>query len=122
MSYDPSRDESWTLGDRGNHRAGVGDPATRAVRLTAAMLSDTADLAAYAKALRVWNGSAGTVTLLITPLTGVSDLAADAVPITIPAGAATLEPISVRRIWSTGSTNLAAGLADGTVEVLLLTM
>lgn len=116
MAYNSSSDP------HANGAGGVLSPARDAVKLTSAMLSDTTDLATYAKALRVWNGTTANVTLLVTPLTGVSDLAADAVPITIPAGAATLEPISVRRIWSTGSTNLAAGLAAGTVEVLLLTM
>jgi hypothetical protein len=94
-------------------------PAADAVRLTAAALSDTADLAVYAKALRVWNGSAAAVTVLVTPLHAADDTAAGAVPVTIPAGGAAWEPISVRRVWSTGSTGLAAALAAGTVEVLL---
>jgi hypothetical protein len=91
-------------------------PATKAVLLTAAMVSDTADLPTYVKALRIYNGSAAAVTLLVTPLRS-----ADAVPITVPAGVSTLEPISVRRIWSTGSTGLVSGLTAGTVEVLLFT-
>lgn len=97
-------------------------PAQAAVKLTTSMLSDTAPLATCAKALRVWNGSSAAVTLMVTPLMSSSDLAADAVPITVPAGTVCPEPIAVRRIWSTGSTGLAAALAAGTVEVLLLTL
>lgn len=97
-------------------------PAMRATKLTAAMISDTTDLAAYAKALRVYNGSSDSVTVLVTPEFSTSDLAADAVPITVPAGTAGWEPIGVRRVWSTGSTGLVAALAAGTVEVLLVTL
>jgi hypothetical protein len=96
-------------------------PALDAVKLTSAMLSDTTDLTTYAKALRIWNGSAAAVTVLATPLAAASDLAAGAVPITVPAGATGYEAIAVRRVWSTGSTGLAAALTAGTVEVLLLT-
>ncbi|MCE1235101.1 MAG: hypothetical protein LWW93_01970 [Hyphomicrobiales bacterium] len=95
-------------------------PAVDAVKLTAAMLSDSADLATYAKALRVWNGSSAAITLAATPLAAASD--ATVVPITVPAGVASYEPISARRIWSTGSTGLAAALAAGTAEVLILTL
>jgi len=97
-------------------------PAVEAVRLTAAMVSDTVDLSTYAKAIRLWNGSAAAVTLMVTPLGAAGDAAAYAVPITVPAGIPTYEPISVRRIWSTGSSGLLAGLAAGTIEVLLLTV
>lgn len=105
----------------GSSAASRQSPALDAVKLTAAMLSDTTDLTTYAKALRVWNGSASAVTAMATPLAATSDLAAAAVPITVPAGAAGYEAIAVRRIWATGSTGLAAALAAGTVEVLLLT-
>lgn len=97
-------------------------PAIDATKLTSAMLSDTADLAPYAKALRILNNSNAAVTVLVTPLLSATDLAADAVPITVPAGIAAWEPIGVRRVWSTGSTGLAAGLDAGTVEVLLATL
>ena len=97
-------------------------PAIEVVALTTAMVSDTVDLTTYAKALRVWNGSSGPVTLLVTPLTATSDLAAAAVPITVPGGGAGYEAVSVRRIWSTGSTGLVAALTAATVEVLLLTV
>ncbi|MBV5263162.1 spike base protein, RCAP_Rcc01079 family [Pinisolibacter aquiterrae] len=97
-------------------------PAVEAVALTSAMVSDTADLATYAKALRVWNGGSSAITLLVTPLGASSDLAAAAVPITVPSGQAGYEAISVRRIWATGSTGLLAGLTAASVEVLLLTV
>ena len=116
MTYDAHADRL------GGGAATRQSPADEVARLTQAMLSDTTDLTTYAKALRIWNGSAANVTLLVTPLAAGSDAAAAAVPITIPAGAALYEPISLRRVWSTGSTNLAAGLASGAVEVLLLTV
>ena len=94
-------------------------PAIDALALTAAMISDGVDLPVYAKALRIWNGSSAAVTVMATPLTATSDTAV--VPITVPPGCLGYEPISVRRIWSTGSTGLAAALAAGTAEVLLLT-
>jgi hypothetical protein len=116
MTYDARADR------HGGSPATRQSPAADVVRLTAAMLSDTADLATYARALRVWNGSASPVTLLVTPLAAASDAAASAVPITVPAGAVTWEPISIRRLWTTGSTGLAAALTAGTVEVLLVTV
>lgn len=97
-------------------------PAIEATLLTAAMVSDGVDLAPYAKALRICNAGSTAVTFKVTPLAAASDAAAAAVPITVPAGAVGYEPISVRRIWATGSTGLAAGLAAGTLEVLLLTV
>lgn len=36
-----------------------------------------------------------------------------------PASMVSLEPFGARRIWSTGSTGLVAGLTAGTVEVVL---
>ncbi len=96
-------------------------PATDVTNLTTAMVSDSTDLATYPKALRVYNGSSAAVTLLVTPEFAASDLAAAAVPITVPAGVSSWEPIGVRRIWSTGSTGLVAALTAGTVEVLLAT-
>lgn len=101
--------------------SGRASPATKATKLTVVMASDITDLAIYAKALRVYNGSSAAVTLLVTPELAASDLAADAVPITVPAGVSTYEALGVRRIWSTGSTGLVAALTAGTVEVLLLT-
>ena len=116
MTYDRTRDPYAT------HAPSGPTQALAAVKLTAAMVSDTADIATYAKALRVWNGSSAAVTLMVTPLMAASDLAAAAVPITVPAGAVMLEPIAVRRVWSTGSTGLVSALGAGTVEVLLFTL
>lgn len=98
-----------------------GSPATRATLLTTGMVSDSADLATYAKALRVYNGSSAAVTLLVTPELAEDSTSAGAVPVTVPAGVSTYEALGVRRIWSTGSTGLVAALTAGTVEVLLLT-
>lgn len=114
MSYDKASDR---FGAAASTRQ---SPAVEAVKLTAAMVSDTADLATYAKAVRIWNGTATALTVMATPLAAGSDLAAAAVPITVPAGSVGYEPISVRRVWSTGSTGLSAALAAGTAEVLLL--
>lgn len=95
---------------------GRSTPARRAEELTADLLSDTVDLTAYAKALRVWNGSGAAVTLMVQPILGNTP-----VRVTVPDGAAGYEAISARRILATGSTGLAAGLIAGTVQVLLLT-
>ena len=111
MPYDLTRDPRRNLG------VAQADPASRAEALTAAMVSDVSDLSTYPKAIRVWNGSLAAVTLMVTPARAPSDLA---VPVTIPAAGLTIEPISIRRVWATGSTGLLAGLASGEVEVLLL--
>ena len=90
-------------------------PAVDAIQLTSAMVSDTTDLATYAKALRIYVPSTGSaVTLMVTSLAAATD--ATTVPITVPPGGAYYEAISVRRIWSTGSANL---FATG-VQILLL--
>lgn len=115
MTYDVRADRF------GANTATRQSPAVDAVRLTAAMVSDSADLTGYAKALRVWNGSTAAVTLMVTPLAAASDLAAAAVPLTVAAGTGAYEAIAVRRVWATGSTGLVAALTAGTVEVLLLT-
>lgn len=116
MTYDPRYDR---FGAASSTRQ---SPAVEAIALTAAMVSDTVDLSIYAKALRIWNGSSASVTLMVTPMSAASDLAAAAVPITVPSGSVGYEAISVRRVWSTGSTGLVAGLAGASVEVLLLTV
>ena len=99
-----------------------GTPATRAVNLTTGMISDTADLAGAAKALRIYNGSSAAITVLVTPEQQTDVTSAGAIPITVPAGIAETVPLSVRRIWSTGSTGLAAGITAGTVCVTLYTL
>jgi hypothetical protein len=90
-------------------------PSVDVIQLTSAMVSDTTDLATYAKALRVYVPSTGAaVTLSVTPLAAATDTVT--VPITVPPGGVYYEAISVRRIWSTGSSNL---FATG-VQILLL--
>jgi hypothetical protein len=90
-------------------------PSVDAILLTSAMVSDTADLATYAKALRIYVPStASAVTLMVTPLAATNDTIA--VPLTVPPGGAYYEAMSIRRIWSTGSANL---FATG-VQILLL--
>lgn len=116
MTYDVRSDRLATV------TATRESPAVEVVRLTSAVVSDTTDLPTYAKAFRIWNGSTSAVTLMVTPLSAADDTSASAVPITVPAGVPTYEPISARRIWATGSTALVAGLGAGTVEVLLLTV
>lgn len=95
------------------------DPSILARNLVAVDLTDTGDLAVSAKAFEVWNGTAADVKLKITSIG--TDPAEEAAPflVTVPAGSLRVVPTSARRIWSTGSTGLAAGLAAGTVEVLL---
>lgn len=96
-------------------------PGARGTALMAAMLSDTVDLTVYPKAMRVYNASAADIILRVTLEHEPDDTSAGAVPLTVPAGVLSIEPLSVRRIWSTGSTGLAAGLVAGTVQVLLIT-
>lgn len=95
-------------------------PAIEAVMLSTLDLSDTVDLSVYAKALRVWNGTSGNITLLVTPSGINDDSAAGAVALTVPAGVVGYEPISIRRVWSTGSTGLAAAITAGTAQIVLL--
>lgn len=102
----------------GRNKPNRADPGRNLVKLTAAMVSDTEDLASPAKAFRIYNGSSAAITMIIT---GDADEATSgvAVPITVPAGMMSLEPFGARRIWSTGSTGLVAALTAGTVEVVL---
>ena len=97
----------------------VADPGRKARKLVAADLSDSVDLAIPARAFRVSNQSTAKVVLLVTPADEASDTAAT--PITISPSSTGWEALSIRRVWSTGSTDLAAGLAAGTVEVVLIT-
>ena len=95
------------------------DPSIWARNLAAGDLTDTGDLSISAKAFEVWNGSGADVKLKVTSIG--TDPAEEAVPfvVTVPAGTLRIVPTSARRFWSTGSIGLAAGLAAGTVEVLL---
>lgn len=82
----------------------VAASATSPARLaTLVTPSDTANLAPYAKALRVY-AATGPATIRITPLRAADD--DDTVTLTIVAGV-TIEAIAARRVWSTGT---SAGL------------
>lgn len=73
-------------------------PALRAI---AATPNDTEDLAVYAKALRVLNTGADVATVRVTYAAEDSD--ATTIDLKFPPGL-TIEPSSVRRIWSAGTT------------------
>ena len=80
-------------------------PARACVAVTP---SDAANLAVYAKALRVYvpaNISGGVATVVVTPLLAASD--GDTVTLSLPPGIA-IEPLAVRRVWATGT---SAGIA-----------
>lgn len=109
MAYDGLRDR----------RNGPSSPAEAGYNLTAAMVSDSADLAVYGKALRVRNGSTADVKIVVTPIHASVDTAT--MTVTIGAGEREILPIAVRRIWSTGSTRLVAGIGADTVEVNVFT-
>ena len=96
-------------------------PISDGYQVTAAMVSDSADLPTYAQSLRIWNGTTGTIRLMVTLMRTESDLAAAAVPIDCPPGIS-WEPLRVRRIWSAGSTGLAAALTAGTASVVAGTL
>lgn len=96
------------------------DPAGEAYNLASGNLSDTVNLAQTPKAFEVWNGTSSAVVVKVTPV-GVTDADPSPVTFTIPPLSLRLVPLGVRRIWSTGSTGLAAGLAAGTVEVVCYT-
>lgn len=102
-----------------NRIAGKATPAEAGYNLTAAMMADDADLPIYGKALRIRNGSTADVKIVVTPLHAATDTAT--IGFTIGAGEREILPVSVRRIWSTGSTGLAAALTAGTAEVQIFT-
>lgn len=95
------------------------DPAVNAVNLTPADVSNENDLSVYPKALRVYNGSANPIVIVVTPVFADRDDAK--VSHTIAAGGTERIDMGVRRIWSDGSTGLVAGLTLGSVEVVLYT-
>jgi hypothetical protein len=109
MTYDPAKNRTAA--------AQRSAPAENAIALTAAMVADS-DLATYAKSFRVYNMSAAAIVVAVTPLH--ADDGAK-VSFTIGAGEKETIPLAVRRVWSTGSTGLAAGLGAGTVECQLYT-
>lgn len=94
-------------------------PSRGAVALTYAMISDTVDLTLPAKAFWFYNGHSADVTLNVIP-TDNED--ADVVHFTLPAGGYATIPQSIRRIKSTGSTNLiTTGAITTGVQVNLFT-
>lgn len=109
MAYDGSRDR----------RGAASSPAEAGYNLTASMVSDTADLAVYGKALRIRNGSTADIKIVMTPIHASADTST--MTITIGVGEREILPIAVRRIWSTGSTGLVAGIGAGTVEANVFT-
>lgn len=94
-------------------------PAIDGYMLAPAMLSDTADLATYGKSLRIKNGTSSAIVIVVTPLRAESDAAK--LSFTVEAGDRETLAVAVRRVWSNGSTGLAAGLAAGTVECQIYT-
>lgn len=86
MPYDKTRDQ-WTDGNAG----GVSDPPRSS---SAVVLSDTVDLARYARAL--WIGVAGDVKVIL-----VEDDDDSARVYTVPQG---VFPLQVRRVFLTGTT------------------
>lgn len=85
-----------------SHVPSRGSPATRAVPVAA---SDAADLATYAKALRVFNPAGAAATVRVTYAEEANDQAT--VDLVFPPGL-TIEPSAVRRVWKTGT---GAGLS-----------
>lgn len=73
-------------------------PARRASLVTP---NDGQDLPVFAKALRIFNPGSGSATLRVTYSGAADD--ATTVDLTVPPGL-TMEPSSVRRLWSTGTT------------------
>lgn len=91
-SYDASRNPSAAYARNDS------DPAGLIVALTP---NDTADLAVYVKALRIYvPQSVAEVSLRVTPTLADDD--ANTVTLHFPAGLA-YEPLSVRRVWATGT-------------------
>ena len=93
MAYDRDRDPF-----TGTSR-GIDGPASTALLLTP---SDGTDLAIYARALRVYVPlSLGEATVRVTPA-----LSADETPVTLSFFAGVfVEPLAIRKLWSTGTTS-----------------
>lgn len=92
MAYEQARDPF-----AGTSR-GIEGPASTALLLTP---SDGADLGSYARALRIYVPlSLGAASVRITPA-----LAADDTPVTLTFLAGVfIEPLAIRKLWSTGTT------------------
>lgn len=94
MPYHPAQDPFSTM------PSAPSIPARRGFVVTP---SDSQPLVTYAKALRVYVPS-GTATLRVTPVLHTNDN--DTITLSFTAGV-TIEPLSVRQVWSTGT---SAGL------------
>lgn len=92
-------------------------PARSGLNLLASDISDSVDLTHMPVAMRVRNGSAADIKMVIVPFEEYPPNGT--ITITVGAGDREIIPIFARRIKSTGSTGLAAGITDGTVEVNL---
>ncbi len=84
--------------------------AYKARMLVFADVHDTNDLDLYAKAARVYNGSASALTLALVPLDPETDSPA-AILWTIPAGQSDTINMAFRRVKLTDSVNLISGAA-----------
>lgn len=60
--------------------------------------SDTVDLTSYALGLRIWNPNATASTVKFETVDG------NEITITVPATSLIVEPVSVARVWATGTT------------------
>lgn len=89
-------------------------PARKVLALTSDMVSDTADLTTCANAIWVYNSGTSGVTMVI-----IADGDTSGVAWTFAAGLSLIVPLTVKRILSTGSTNLAANLG-GTFQCNLI--
>lgn len=109
MAYDQTKDR----------RSDKSSPAEAGYNLTAAMVADDTDLPTYGKSIRIRNGTSVDVKIVVTPIRAESDTAV--MTFTIGAGDRETLPLGLRRVWSSGSTGLVAGITAGTVEVQVYT-
>ncbi|MCA0405379.1 MAG: hypothetical protein LCH39_04435 [Proteobacteria bacterium] len=92
-SYDPARNPS------ASYARSAGDPAGSAIDIVP---NDAANLTSYVKALRIYvPATLAEATVRVTPTLAEDD--ASFVTLRFPAGVS-YEPLSVRRVWATGTT------------------
>lgn len=92
MAYDPSKDAFSAAG---------ASFSAQARQCAAVTPSDGAQLAAYAKALRVYVPGSSAATVKVTPVGAAND--SDTVTLTFAPGVS-IEPLAVRQVWATGTT------------------
>lgn len=95
------------------------DPSILTKNLAVAAMSDTVDLDVWPKAFEIANTTAATIAVKFTPIGEFVDTVPDPVVELVPAGSVRPFDCGARRIWSTGSTGLAAAITAGTASVLL---